>query len=272
MSKSILKPGGPLLKWVPVLWWFYNILHTRLCVRRWFHAHSARNPANRAGFASKRDQERVQQLLHAERTRNESFAQNPHKTPNRNRKKEKLMSRTADVFPWFNRTKKNDALRGTYREDQRSTKRYMTRHLKYMKRHMSYGQNLVHGEGTSLSRVGPYRFCSGGALDKPYWGYRFRVGPYRFCTDGNPTTLSILLWSYLILSDTHMRKHLKKQLKRHTHKRNTHTHMYTHQQGHTHTHTHTHKGSAPNPASAPGLPPQNHIWRETWPAPNLILF
>ena len=64
--------------------------------------------------------------------------------------------------------------------------------------HMSYGQNLVHGEGTSLSRVGPYRFC------RPYWGYRFRVGPYRFCTDGNPTTLSILLWSYLILSDTHM--------------------------------------------------------------------
>ena len=48
--------------------------------------------------------------------------------------------------------------------------------------HMSCGQNLVHGEGASSSRVGPYRFCS----------------------DGNPTTLSILLWSYLILSDTHM--------------------------------------------------------------------
>ena len=74
---------------------------------------------------------------------------------------------------------------------------------------MSYGQNLVHGEGTSLSRVGPYRFCSGGTLYKPAWGYRFgyrfRVGPYRFCSDGNPTTLSILLWSYLILSDTHIR-------------------------------------------------------------------
>ena len=74
--------------------------------------------------------------------------------------------------------------------------------------YMSYGQNLVHGEGTSLSRVGPYRFCSGGTLDKPSWGYRFgyrfRVGPYRFCSDGNPTTLSILLWSYLILSDTHI--------------------------------------------------------------------
>ena len=26
------------------------------------------------------------------------------------------------------------------------------------KDHRSYGQNLVHGEGTSLSRVGPYRF------------------------------------------------------------------------------------------------------------------
>jgi len=41
---------------------------------------------------------------------------------------------------------------------------------------------LVHGEGTSLSRVGPYQFCS----------------------NGNPTTLSILLWSYLILSDTQL--------------------------------------------------------------------
>ena len=28
--------------------------------------------------------------------------------------------------------------------------------------YVSYGQNLVHGEGTSLSRVGPYRFCSDG--------------------------------------------------------------------------------------------------------------
>ena len=71
---------------------------------------------------------------------------------------------------------------------------------------MSYGQNLVHGERTSLSRVGPYRLCSGGTLYKPSWGYRFRVGPYRFCSDGYPTTLSILLWSYLILSDTHMEK------------------------------------------------------------------
>ena len=47
---------------------------------------------------------------------------------------------------------------------------------------LSYGQNLVHGEGTSLSRVGPYRFCS----------------------DGKNTTLSIQLWSYLILSDTQL--------------------------------------------------------------------
>ena len=72
----------------------------------------------------------------------------------------------------------------------------------------SYGQILVHGEGTSLSRVGPYRFCSGGTLYKPSWwyrfGYRFRVGPYQFCSNGNPRTLSILLWSHLILSDTHM--------------------------------------------------------------------
>ena len=47
-----------------------------------------------------------------------------------------------------------------------------------------------------LSRVGPYRFCSGGTLDKPSSGYRFghrfRLGPYwpdRFCSDGNPTSL-----------------------------------------------------------------------------------
>ena len=70
--------------------------------------------------------------------------------------------------------------------------------------------NVVHGEGTSESRVGPYRFCSGGTLYKPSWGYRFgyrfRVGPYRFCSNANPTTLSILLWSYLILSDTHIVK------------------------------------------------------------------
>ena len=71
--------------------------------------------------------------------------------------------------------------------------------------YVSYGQNLVHGEGTSLSRVGPYRFCSGGTLGKPAWGYPFlRVGPYRFCSDANPVILSILLWSHLILSDTHV--------------------------------------------------------------------
>ena len=51
-----------------------------------------------------------------------------------------------------------------------------------MHHQMSYGQDLVHGERTSLNRVGPYRFCS----------------------EGNPTTLAILLWSYLILSDTPM--------------------------------------------------------------------
>ena len=71
--------------------------------------------------------------------------------------------------------------------------------------------NLVHGEGTSLSRVGPYRFCRGGTLGKlpsQYsFGYRFRCfgcAPCRFCSDGNPTSLSILLWAYLILSDTHL--------------------------------------------------------------------
>ena len=37
-------------------------------------------------------------------------------------------------------------------------------------------------------------------------GYRFRVGPYRFCGASNPTTHSILLWSYLILSDAHIHK------------------------------------------------------------------
>ena len=49
---------------------------------------------------------------------------------------------------------------------------------------------------------------SGGTLYKPSlgyrFGYRFRVGPYRFHSNGNPTTLSILLWSCLILSDAHM--------------------------------------------------------------------
>ena len=68
-------------------------------------------------------------------------------------------------------------------------------------KHMSYGQNLVRGEGASLSRVGPYRFCSGGTLYKLSWwypfGYRFRVGPYRFCSNGNPTTLSILLCLFI---------------------------------------------------------------------------
>ena len=47
---------------------------------------------------------------------------------------------------------------------------------------MSSGQNLVHGEGTSLTRVG-HRCCSG-TLYKPSWGYhfghRFRVGSCRF--------------------------------------------------------------------------------------------
>ena len=61
--------------------------------------------------------------------------------------------------------------------------------------------------------MGPYRFCSGGTLYKPSWGYRFgyrfRVGPYRFCSNGNPTTLTTLLWSYLILSDTHMNNPVK---------------------------------------------------------------
>ena len=63
-----------------------------------------------------------------------------------------------------------------------------------------YAQHVVHGEGTCLSMVGP--------LDKPSsrscFVYRFRVGPYRFCSDGNPRTLSILLWSCLLFSNTHI--------------------------------------------------------------------
>jgi len=43
---------------------------------------------------------------------------------------------------------------------------YFANDLHQMYLHMTYGQNLVHGEGTSLSRVGPYRFCSGGPLYK----------------------------------------------------------------------------------------------------------
>ena len=76
--------------------------------------------------------------------------------------------------------------------------------------HMSYRKKMVHGEGTSFCRMGPYRFCSGGTLDKPssgyHFGYRFTVGPYQFSSDVNPTTLSILRWSYLILSDTPVNK------------------------------------------------------------------
>ena len=57
-------------------------------------------------------------------------------------------------------------------------------------------------EQYKLLKMSPYE------LDKPSLGYsfryRFRVVPSRFCSDGNPTTLSILLWSYLILSDTHI--------------------------------------------------------------------
>ena len=41
------------------------------------------------------------------------------------------------------------------------------------------GTNLLHGEGSSLSRVDPYQFCSGGTLDKPSSAYHFRVGPWK---------------------------------------------------------------------------------------------
>ena len=44
---------------------------------------------------------------------------------------------------------------------------FTTNMLVYVYKYVSYGQNLVHGEGTSLSRVGPYRFCSGDTLYKP---------------------------------------------------------------------------------------------------------
>ena len=82
-------------------------------------------------------------------------------------------------------------------------------HLRYRKLTIWVTNKIWYlAKGHPKSRVGPYRFCSGGTLDKPSSGYRFgyrvRVGPYGFCSDANPTTLSILLWSYLILSDTHM--------------------------------------------------------------------
>ena len=68
-------------------------------------------------------------------------------------------------------------------------------------------------------RVSPYRFCSGGTLDKSSSVYEF----LEFCSDGKPTTLSILLGPYLILSVTaHVFaqvtlniKILRNQLKRH---------------------------------------------------------
>ena len=44
---------------------------------------------------------------------------------------------------------------------------------------------------------------SGSSLGKPFAGNHFRLVPYRFCSDGNGVTLSALLWSHLILSDTH---------------------------------------------------------------------
>ena len=69
---------------------------------------------------------------------------------------------------------------------------------------LSYKQNLVHGERTFRNRAGPYAFCSGNTLGKPFPGYRFKVGPYQFCSGGNPTTLPTQLWSYLIFSNIHM--------------------------------------------------------------------
>ena len=57
---------------------------------------------------------------------------------------------------------------------------------------MSDGQNLVHGKGTSLSRAGLYRFCTGNPWTNLFQGssgYRFRVGPSRFCGDPLNTTL-----------------------------------------------------------------------------------
>ena len=50
------------------------------------------------------------------------------------------------------------------------------------------------------------------------FGYRFRVGHYQFCSDANPRTLSILLWSYLILSDTHIDTHIHQVFKKNTFK------------------------------------------------------
>ena len=55
---------------------------------------------------------------------------------------------------------------------------------------MSYGQNLVHGKGTSLSRVGLYRFCSGNPWTNLPQGIVLGWAPIGFAV-----ILSILLWS-----------------------------------------------------------------------------
>ena len=105
------------------------------------------------------------------------------------------------VIPPFNRNPYNGYINPYYWVDDHPLLYGNNGSLAYM----SHRQNLVHGEGTSLSEMGPYRFCGGSTLDKPSWADCFRVGPYRSRNDGNPpTTLSKPLWSYLVLSDTHM--------------------------------------------------------------------
>lgn len=71
-------------------------------------------------------------------------------------------------------------------------------------RNMSHKQNLVRGKGTSLSRVDPYRFCSGGTVDKH--GQTFlRVSFSVAFKVGRPIGFAVIqLGSYLILSDTHV--------------------------------------------------------------------
>ena len=63
--------------------------------------------------------------------------------------------------------------------------------------HMSYGQNLVHEEGTSL-RGGPLSVLQWGHLGQTFLSVSFlgSVLGWAPCSDGNPTTLSILLWIY----------------------------------------------------------------------------
>jgi len=66
-------------------------------------------------------------------------------------------------------------------------------------KYVSYRQYLVHGEGTSLSRLGPvlqWRHLGQTFVRVSCWVW---VGPYQFCmATATVTILSILHWSYLM--------------------------------------------------------------------------